>query len=65
MIGVEPCLLSQPDNYYPDLDHTDYLVMSSASDLLGIYSLFGANWPEQIDRICSVLGEDSDECLDL
>ena len=65
MIGVEPCLVSQPDNYYPDLDGTDYLAMSVAGDLLQIYSMFGANWPEQVDLICSVMGEDSAECLGL
>ena len=65
MIGIEPCLISSPDEYYPDMDDTSYLAFAVAADLLQIYSVFGANWPEQVDLICSVQGEDSSECLGL
>ena len=65
MIGMEPCLISAPDNYFPDLDGNDYLLISIAADLLEVYSMFGENWQEQIDLICSVQGEDSPECLGL
>ena len=44
MIGVEPCLISSPDNYYPGLDDNSYLGFAVAADLLQIYSVFGENW---------------------
>ena len=56
MIGIEPCLIPRPDNYYPDLDGNDYLGLALAADLLQIYSVFGENWPEQVDLICNVQG---------
>ena len=54
MIGIEPCLISAPDNYYPDLDDNDYLGFALAADLLQIYSVFGVHWPEQVDLICQI-----------
>ena len=56
MIGIEPCLISAPDNYFPDLDGNDYLALAVAADLLQVYSMFGENWPEQVDLICNVRG---------
>ena len=65
MIGVEPCLISAPDSYFQDLKDNDFLKISIAADLLQVYSMFGENWQEQIDLICSVQGADSPECLGL
>ena len=65
MIGVEPCLISAPDSFFPYMDDKAYLAISIAADLLQVYSMFGENWQEQIDLICSVQGEDSAECLGL
>ena len=45
MIGVEPCLLPKPDEYYPGLGLTEYQLFSTAADLFSFWSVFGPDWP--------------------
>ena len=43
-IGLEPCLVPKPDEFYPGLTSVDYAALDLASGLLGIRSLFGPDW---------------------
>ena len=44
MIGVEPCLLAEPDEYYPDLGYLEYELLNAAAKLFGFNSIFGPDW---------------------
>ena len=45
MIGVEPCLLPRPDEYYPGLGYSEYQLFATAADLFSFWSVFGPDWP--------------------
>lgn len=57
VIAIEPCLIAQSDEYYPDLGMFEFAAFSVTMDLLGIYSTFGDNWDNQVDLICAVIGD--------
>ena len=40
----------------------DYRFVDAGLYLLGIYSLLGPNWLDDIDDICYAMGENSDIC---
>jgi len=52
VIGIEPCLIAQSDEYYPDLGMLEFAAFSYGMNLLGVESTFGDNWDNQVDLIC-------------
>ena len=48
-----------------ELDDRDYVEFSRTMNLLEIYSVYGPNWPEKVEMICGMQGEDSQECKSL
>lgn len=55
MVGIEPCLIAKPDAYTGPIGINDsqYTQLSFGLDMLGIESVFGANWDDQVDLICT------------
>ena len=63
-VALAPCMVSDL-SVFPEVTETNYNLLSTALSLLGIESLFGPNWSEQVSTMCTILGEDSEECIQL
>lgn len=50
---------------YPQMNDRNYYALSQALWTLGIESIFGPNWPIHLGYICMLLGEESEECIQL
>lgn len=50
---MEPCFVAGPEQYYAGLTDQLYTALVVGLDLLGIESIFGANWEAQVAQICS------------
>jgi len=49
---MEPCIIAGPEQYYAGLTDQLYTTLVLGLNLLGIESIFGANWDAQVAKIC-------------
>ena len=50
------------ESFGHQMSMNDYRFVDAGLYLLGIYSLLGPNWLDDIDDICYAMGENSDIC---
>lgn len=62
MLALSPCFIGNFDNFIKDLDENTYRLLASIFTLFDIHSLLGPSWPAQLEEICFLRGESSDEC---
>ena len=63
MIALAPCFIGDFGDYYANISENAYRLLASALNIFGVESLFGPKWVDQVNLLCTLLGEDSEECM--
>ena len=63
IVALSPCFIPGSKNYVENLTSEVYTTLSGIFTMLDIESMFGPNWPSQLNGLCAVLGKDSEECI--
>ena len=60
-VALAPCFIGNT-NSYMSIDEGLYRGLELGLNLLDIKSLFGPEWPKDVDNLCCILGEESETC---
>ena len=62
-MALSPCFIANlNEEIGHELGMTDYRLLDAGFYLLGMRSLLGPNWLNEIDEVCFAVGDDSDTC---
>jgi len=62
-VALSPCFVGDFSDYYATPHDSVYTLLASALEIFDIESLFGPEWQSQLEVLCTLIGDDSEECI--
>ena len=62
VVALSPCFIPSSVSAVKENTNDMYAALKSVVELVGIESLFGPKWAEQLKDLCNLLGDDSNPC---